>query len=239
MKKQKGGILKTILIAIIVLGVIGVLFGSEKDKSEETNVPIAENPNNQESEEQHGVTGVEVLKSEETQYGNIEDFKYELSGNTIVLNKYTGKAETLEIQASYMIDGTEYKTDLSDFQVGIGNSKVKTLILCEGITEVKNSIFNSCDIEKVYFPKSMTVVNDDTLSYLHPDEGQTIKIYYGGTQDEWATIFKEYKRTLVEDAEFGEEMGQAAADKVNEMMGHEYDSSLFEYFFSTSPDNLK
>lgn len=237
MKKKKGGILKTVLLVIVVLGVIGALFGKSDSKNDnEVNSSVADNGK---QEEQHGVTGVEVQKSEEERYGSIEDFSYELSGDTIILQKYTGKAETLEIQAFYTIDGTKYKTDLSDFQVGIGNRKVKTLILCEGITEVKNAIFNSCDVEKVYFPKSMVVVHDNTLSYLHPDDGKTIKIYYGGTQEEWAEIFAEYKRTLVEDAEFGEEMGQAAADKLNEMMGMEYDSSLFEYFFSASPDDLK
>ena len=235
--KKKGGILKIVLLVIVVLGIIGALLGkSDGEDDKKANSSVADN---KETEEQNGVTGVEVQKSEEEQYGSIEDFSYELSGDTIILKKYTGKAEILEIQSSYTIDGTEYKTDLSDFQVGIGNRKVKTLILCEGITEVKNAIFNSSDVEKVYFPKSMTVVHDNTLSYLHPDDGQTIKVYYGGTQDEWAAIFAEYKRTLVEDTEFGEEMGQAAADKLNEMMGMEYDSSLFEYFFSASPDDLK
>lgn len=192
-----------------------------------------------EKEEQHGVIGVEVQKSEEEQYGSIEDFSYDLLEDTIILKKYTGSAETLEIQSSYTIDGTEYRTDLSEFQIGIGNRKVKTLILDDGITEVRDAIFNSTYVERVYFPKSMTIVYDNTLSYLHPNDGETIKVYYGGTQEEWAEIFAEYKRTLIEDAEFGEEMGQAAADKLNEMIGMEYDSSLFEYFFSAIPDDLK
>lgn len=237
MRKKKGGIFKTVIIVIVVLGAIGALFGGGGDKDEE--IKVSENAEKQESEEQHGVTGVEVQKSEEEKYGSIEDFDYELSGDTVKIEKYTGKAEILEIQSAYTIDGTEYKTDLSDFQVGIGNRKVKTLILCEGITEVKKSIFNSSDVEKVYFPKSMTVVHDNTLSYMHAEDGKTIKIYYGGTQDEWETIFAEYKRTKVEDAEFGAEMGEAAADKLNEIMGMEYDSSLFEYFFSASPEDLK
>lgn len=248
MRKKKGGILRTVLLVIVVLGVIGALFGNDDSKEDkETNSPVADRTEQKEEEqkedpqqeEQRGVTGIEVQKSDEEQYGNIEDFSYELSENRIILKKYTGKAKTLEIQASYTIDGTEYITDLSDFQVGIGNRKVKTLILCEGITEIKDSIFNSCDVEKIYFPKSMTIVYDNTLSYLHPNDGETIKVYYGGTQDEWAEIFSEYKRTLVEDAEFGEEMGQAIADKVNDMMGMEYDSSLFEYFFSASSEDLK
>lgn len=237
---RKGGKLKWIIIAILVLGVIGVVAGgNDSDKIEQANNSDIEKNTEKDKDKENGVIGIEVQKSEEEKYGNIEDFSYEISDNKIILNKYKGKSEILEIKAFYTIDGVEYKTDLSEFQVGIGNRKVKILIICEGITEVKNSIFNSSDVEKVYFPKSMTVVHDNTLSYLHPDDGQTIKVYYGGTQDEWATIFAEYKRTLVEDAKFGEEMGEAVADKLNEMMGMEYDSSLFEYFFSANPDDLK
>ena len=55
----------------------------------------------------------------------------------------------------------------------------------------------------------------------------------------WGSIFAEYKRTKVEDSEFGEEMGTAIADKINEMVGSKYDSSEFEYYFSVSPDDLK
>ena len=97
------------------------------------------------------------------------------------------------------MDGMEYKTDISDFQVGIGNRKVETLILDEGITEVKTAIFNSCKVKTVFFPHSMTNVYDYTLSYLHPDKGETISIYYAGTQEEWSDIFTEYQRTNVGD----------------------------------------
>lgn len=186
-----------------------------------------------------GVTGIEAQKHEDEAQGELEDFRYEISGDKVLLESYSGSNSVLEIKTSYMLDGVEYKTDLSDFQVGIGNSKVKTLILDYGFTEVKDSIFNSCDVENVYFPKSMINVYDYTLSYLHPDDGETIKIYYGGTQEEWLNIFTEYQRTKVDDAEWGTEKGKALADKINEMVGSEYDSLLFEYFFSANPDDLK
>ena len=100
--------------------------------------------------------------------------------------------------------------------------------------------FNSCDVQKVFFPKSMINVTDKTLSYLNPKEdGDLIQIYYAGTQDDWGNIFTEYKRTKVEDAEFGEELGTSIADKINSMLGSDYDSSEFEYYFSASPDDLK
>lgn len=235
-EKKKGSCLMTalkIFVVLMVIGFVASFFGRNSEKNE----PEKTNDANQQEEVQEGVTGIEVQK--ENKYGDIEDFSYELSGDSIVLSSYNGKDETIEIKPTYTIDGTEYKTDISDFSVGIGSHVVKALILCEGIEEVETSIFNSSDVKKIFFPKSMKNVYDYTLSYLHPEDGETIKIYYAGTQEEWAKIFTEYKRTKVEDAEFGEEMGQAMADKINEMMGSEYDSSIFEYFFSASPDDLK
>lgn len=186
-----------------------------------------------------GVTGVEVQKDESEKYGVISDFDYDISGNAVQLHEYDGKCKILEILPSYQIDGTEYATDLSDFQIGIGNSYVESVIFQEGITDVYDSVFNSCDVQKVFFPKSMVNVYDKTLSYLHPEDDNLIQIYYAGTQEEWGNIFTEYKRTKVEDAEFGEEFGTSLADKLNEMMGSGYDSSEFEYYFSASPDDLK
>ena len=82
--------------------------------------------------------------------------------------------------------------------------------------------------------------SNSKVIYLSPEEdGDLIQVYYAGTQDDWGNIFTEYKRTKVEDSEFGEEMGQSIADKLNEMMGSKYDSSEFEYYFSASPDDLK
>lgn len=236
MKKNKKGRWKTVLLVIFILGAIGTIFGNEDDgESKET----SKKENSTEQKNQQGITGIEVQKSNDEKYGSINDFQYELSDNKILLKEYNGKSKVLEIQPFYTIDNTEYTTDLSNFQIGIGNKKVETLILSEGITEVQNSIFNSSDVKNIYFPQSMTIVYDNTLSYLNPDDGETIKIYYGGTQEEWLNIFTEYKRTKVEDAEFGEELGIAIADKVNEMAGSEYDSSEFEYFFSANPDSLK
>lgn len=187
-----------------------------------------------------GVTGVEVKKDDSEKYGTISDFDYDIEGSTVKLHGYDGKCKVLEILPTYNIDGTDYATDLSDFQVGIGNSYVESIIFQEGITEIYDAIFNSCDVQKVFFPKSMENVTDKALSYLsHKENGDLIQIYYAGTQDDWGNIFAEYKRTKVEDSEFGEEMGESIADKLNEMMGSKYDSSEFEYYFSASPDDLK
>lgn len=187
-----------------------------------------------------GVKGIEVKKDASEKYGSIDDFDYDVSGETIQLHKYDGKCKVLEILPTYQVDGKDYTADLSDFQIGIGNSRVKSVIFQEGITEVNDAVFNSSDVQKVFFPKSMSCVYDKTLSYLHPkDDDSLIQIYYAGSQDDWLNIFTEYKRTKVEDAKSGEEIGTALADKLNQMIGSDYDSSEFEYYFSASPDDLK
>lgn len=233
--ERKNKIYLIILLVIMILGTVSMLSRKNKGREDES----VNYSNSVQTEEKHGVIGIEVKKPEKEKYGSIKDFDYELSDKKIMLKEYTGKTEILEIKSSYKVDGKKYKTDLSDFQVGIGNRCVKTLILCKGIKKVNNAIFNSSDVEKVYFPKSMKVVYDNTLAYMDAEDGKTIKIYYGGTKKEWGKIFKEYKRKKVEDTKFGGEMGEALADKVNEMAGMEYDSSEFEYFFSASPDDLK
>ena len=237
-QKKKMGCLTKILIAIAVIFVLS-LFSNKDNDDKKTTKTEESAPTSVEKAEatKEGVTGVEVKKK--NKISGIEAFEYTIDGDEVKLEKYVGKDETVELQSKYTIDGNKYKTDISDFQIGIGNSRAKTVIIDEGFTEVPNAIFNSCDVQRIFFPKSMETVYDYTLSYLIPEEGSRIKIYYAGTQDEWGEIFKEYKRTKVEDAEGPEEKGAALADKLNEMMGSEYDSSQFEYFFSASPDDLR
>lgn len=217
-----------LIVILIVISVIGVL-SSKPTQNNHTN------KNTVSDTKKEPVTGIEVEKEN----APAEDFFYTLTDATIILESCNTHKSTLVIYPTYTVDGKEYKTDLSQFQIGIGNNAVDTLIISEGITEIKTPIFNSSGVQRVYFPKSMTNVYDYTLSYLHPkDEGGKIEIYYGGTQDEWLNIFTEYKRTRVEDAEFGSEMGEAIADKANELLGSKYDSSLFDYYFSADPNNL-
>lgn len=236
-QKKKGGC-GTIFLAIIVLGIAGMVFGNGNDKKEDNQVSneytetVKSNSKNNEKEPE---MGVEVKT--DFPYGDISDFDYDIEGDTIFLHSYDGNRKIVEIKNSYIIDEKDYKVDISDFQVS--NSGVNTLILDDGFTEVYTPIFNSCGVKNVFFPKTMMNVYDNTLSYLHPNEGEKIQIYYEGTKEEWLNIFTEYKRTKVEDAEFGEEMGTAVADKINEMMGSGYDSSEFEYYFSANASDLK
>lgn len=224
----------------LVCGILTAVFllaagcGNVDSSVIETNATTEQETVSKETPEKEGIVGIEVKYTENE---DASDFKYDIEGDEIILHSYSGNDGILEIKTQYTVDGKEYKTNIDDFQVW--SRKVKTIIIDEGFETVKTPIFNSCGVESVYFPKSMTNVYDYTLAYLHPDEGKRIKIYYGGTQEEWGEIFTQYKRTKVEDAKGGSEVGQSLADKINEIAGTEYDSSLFEYFFSANPDDLK
>lgn len=165
----------------------------------------------------------------------IEDFDYELNNDQLKLLDYNGSDETLIIDANYKLQDVNYKTDLTDFQLGGG---VKTLIISEGITELDNAIFNGSDVEKIYLPKSLTAITDNTLSYLHD---RTIEVYYGGSEEQWNSIFEHYVSPGVTEswkAENYEDAGTALADKLNKMMGSEYDPSLFNFYYNSSPDEI-
>lgn len=128
--------------------------------------------------------------SETYEAADISDFDYAISEDSIILESYEDSNKYLEILSTYEIDGEKYKTNLDEFQVGGGP---KTLVLSEGITSVNNSIFNGSDIQSVFFPSSMEYLYDDTLSYLHPDDGEKIHIYYAGTSEEWYLLMKDYE----------------------------------------------
>lgn len=174
---------------------------------------------------------------------DIADFEYDISDENVDLKEYNGKLKYLYIQPAYEVNGKTYKTNLSDFW--LNNDKVKLVIFGNGIKEVNDSVFNSSEVESVYFPKTMQVVYDKTLDYLH-SEDEKIQIYYEGTEDEWNSIFAEYERQTVEEAwnssedmeEKGSAVGKSLADKLNSMMGS-YDDSEFEYHYSVSEDSLE
>lgn len=208
----------------------GEVLRSETVSEESTYVESTVKEENPE-QETSGVTGATV-KGEN---GAIDDFRYHIEGNIIFLSEYIGEEDCVELETSYTVDGIQYLTDISDFN---SRGSYDKLIIGEGFKEVSTGIFNGSYVKEVYFPISMTNVYDYTLAYMQTGN-EISKIYYAGTQEEWSKIFTRYKRMKVSDAEFGEEWGQAVADKVNEMIGVVYDSSYFEYFFSSTPDDLR
>lgn len=179
---------------------------------------------------------------------SISDFEYDFDSQTgdFKITEYNGGEKILYIQSEYMLAKEMRKPDLSEFQIGVGDSNVEFLILEDGISNIGASTFNSCDVKYIYFPKTMELIYDYTLSYLHPEEGEKISIYYGGTEDEWNKIITKYEPQSITDVwnsdkpteEKAGDLGTALADKLNDWMGAEYKSSDFEFHYSVSIDDL-
>ena len=81
--KKKGSCLSTVLKVFVVLMVIGFIasFFGVDDKKEETEKTEEAIP--KEEAEEEGIKGIEVQK--ENNYGDIEDFSYEISGENVLL----------------------------------------------------------------------------------------------------------------------------------------------------------
>ena len=212
---KSGGYIKV----LIVVGVAMILFG----------VINGINANKNDSKADSKETSVKPAAS-------ITEFNYAIDSDIVKLESYNGRDELLEITPTYDIDGNTYNTDLTNFQVS--SKKVNKVIIGEGISEVNTSIFNGSNVEKIFFPSTMSVVYDYTLAYLHPDQGDKIDIYYAGSEGDWNSIFTDYT-SMGEKDSLAEATGQAAADLLNGLVGVEYDSSIFEYHFSASSDELK
>lgn len=147
---------------------------------------------------------------------DISKFEYSIEQNTITLKRYKGNSENIIISDTYNIDNTNYQ-----------------------VTNMENAIFNGCNSKKIYIPKTMKCVYDDTLAYLSAEH---IDIYFEGTEEEWNNIFKVYKKADAKekwDAGESEEAGKALADKLNEKIGHKYDESKFTYHFEAKVEDIK
>ncbi len=88
-------ILKIILLIVVIICLLTTLSKYKKADATvnteiQTNIP---------PKEEHGVTGIDIVKSENNDYNYLEDFQYELLEDRIILKKYTGKESILEIKS--------------------------------------------------------------------------------------------------------------------------------------------
>ncbi len=178
---------------------------------------------------------------------SVKDFDYELVDNTVQIHTYKGKKKVLYICSQYEIDGNIYITDLSEFSNAFKH-KTQFIILEEGIKDISVAAFNCSDIKAVYFPETMNVVYDRTIDYLHPDDNEKIRIYYGGSEDEWNEIFTIHERQTVKEAwnssdEYeskGVAVGAALAYKLNDYMGVYSDNEAdYEYIYDVTKEQLE
>ena len=173
------------------------------------------------------------------------DFDYNIDENKIFIKGIENPKSNFEIKSTYEKDGKKYDVDLSEFQVGIGNDKVLNIAFNEGVSDLNISVFNSCDVETIYLPETLNLIYDYTLNYLHSDEGK-VKVFYGGTKEDWDSIYQLYERKNIDDIinssndveEKAKQIGSSIADKLNSMMVSSEELE-FEIIFNTTIEEYR
>lgn len=184
-----------------------------------------------------GTTTEQTTNKASTLTSPIKDFKYELVDGGLILKKYSGRDKVVYIANEYELDGVIYP--VLDIDGGMFfTSSVKTVILSEGITEIAHPVFNGAKIELLYLPSTLTCIYDDSLAYI---SRSLTDIYFGGTEDQWNQIYTIYEAgntsDKVEDKD-SEGAGVAVADKLNSLIGHNFDLSSVALHYDTVETDL-
>lgn len=160
-KKKKKGRCGTFFWVIIILVVLGSVFGN-KDKKK---------------------TSDEIIEKDGTIWSNIEtplsQFEYYANGNDLYITKHIGESQKIKIAQEYdgkKVVGIEDATFFSSDAVSV--------IIPEGVTKMEDTVFNSCDIEYMYLPSTLQNINEKFWGYMHDIK----ELYYGGTQEQWNEI---------------------------------------------------
>lgn len=162
-----------------------------------------------------GIFGDSRGRTQKRSATDISKFEYSIEGNNITLEKYKGNDRTIIIGDSYNIDNVDYV-----------------------VTDMGNAVFNSCNANKIYIPKTLQCVYDNTLAYLSSEH---VDIFFEGSEEEWNNIFKIYQKADVKEklAEGNySDAGVALADSLNEKIGHKYDESNFTYHYNSKMEDV-
>lgn len=69
------------------------------------------------------------------------------------------------------------------------NSKIKKLIIREGVTEIGNDAFMYANaLTEVYLPESLKYIRDRGFGYFNAYNETPTEIYYAGTRNQWRTV---------------------------------------------------
>lgn len=111
----------------------------------------------------------------------LSDFDYYIDGTEIHLKEYEGESDEVRIPNTYNIDGVEMQVVSLDGTFALDNH-AKSVIVPDGVRTMADHAFNSCDVEYLYLPASLTEF--DGWSYFHDLK----KIYYGGSESDWQQL---------------------------------------------------
>ena len=128
-------------------------------------------------------TSDEIIEENGTVWGegytSLDEFEYYVNGDEIIITDHIGDSQMLNIKPEY--DGRKVvRLESAPFM----GSNAISVIVPDGVTSMDNNVFNSCDIECLYLPSTLTDVEDGFWDYFH----DTKELYYEGTQEDWNKI---------------------------------------------------
>lgn len=126
---------------------------------------------------------------------DINDFDYYLEKDEILIKKYKGTDKQINVCSNYKIDGKDYTvTKFVDSVFKFGDSI--SIILPESLKSMPENTFYGSDARYIYIPASLEPVDENYKFYKNFDD--VIKLYYGGTEEQWKTLTNNVDRTKID-----------------------------------------
>lgn len=225
-KAAKGCLL--IIVAVVIVFVLAVSCSTNNKPEEAAKIPVGETD---------GSDASQNLGQWSVNATPLEDFDIELRDGVVFLITYRGKSEQLHIASQYELNGSTYPVNLDELQL-LGN-RLESVILADGITSINRGAFNSTGLKRIYLPESLNPIYDDMLAYVYNSLEQ---IEYGGGEEAWNAAYTHYETPSVDDAleaEDYEALGSALAGKLNDAIGHDFDSTIVPINYNVSISDLK
>lgn len=118
----------------------------------------------------------------------LEDFDYYVDGKSLILTGYNGTHSEINIASTYELDGKT--VTVTSLEGTFTLDSVSSVIVPESVKSIADNTFNSCGIKYLYLPS--TLKEFDGWTYFHNGE----KLYYGGTEKQWNTLFTGKRKDL-------------------------------------------
>lgn len=113
-------------------------------------------------------------------YTPLEEFDYYIDHDKIYIKDYKGKNSKVYIAPNYVVDSISIP--VIELESVFTLDRISSAIIPEGVTKMENNIFNSCGVEYIYLPSTLSVF--DGWGYFYDVE----RLYYGGSEEQFKLI---------------------------------------------------
>lgn len=188
-KNKKRNILLAVAAVLVLLFIIASIGDSDKEATVPDAEVVTDSQTNVTIPQSEGDTSsVSYVTNSNSVwlngYTDINDFEYYIDGTEIYIKKYHGNSEKVRVAPTYDINGVTCNV-VSFEDATFLFSGVSSVIIPNGTRYLANNTFNTSGVKFLYLPNSLTGIENTFWGYFHDVQ----KIYYGGTQDEWNTLY--------------------------------------------------